>query len=47
MLTGVVGLAIDEVVQAPAGEADDDNVHDEVQGQERRCYVSPHGGHCY
>ncbi len=46
--TWVVGLAIDEVVEVPAREADDDEVHDEVEHQERRQHVPPDSGHgCY
>jgi len=41
----MVGLAVDEVVQAPAREPDDDQVHHQVEEQEWRSYISPHSSH--
>ena len=43
--TGVVRLAVDEVVQAPAREPDDDQVHRQVEEQEWCCYISAHSSH--
>ncbi|CAM0952108.1 unnamed protein product [Alopecurus aequalis] len=40
------GRAVDEVVQVPAREADDDDVHDEVQDQQRRHHVPASPRHC-
>jgi hypothetical protein len=34
------------VVEVPAREADDDDVHDEVQHHQRRQHVPPNSCHC-
>lgn len=43
--TWVIREAVDEVVEAPTGEADDDDVHGEVYDEERSQYGFADGGH--
>ena len=45
LLTGVVGLAIDEPVETPATETHDKNIQYQVEEQQRSCYVSSHCSH--
>ena len=41
----MVSLAIDEAVEAPASEAEDDQVHEQVQEQQWSRHVPPHRCH--
>lgn len=47
ILTWVVGLAIDEPVKAPTSKTYYDQVHDQIEKQQRSCYVSSHRRHIF
>lgn len=42
ILTWVVGLAIDELVEAPTSKSHYDEIHDQVEKQQWSCYVPSH-----